>query len=153
MPRCWECGKTVQSLWEERFGTAGEKIASTVCLAPSVTRCRETFPGSLPDQEYLDVVAYILEMNGAPSGRSELTLGRVPAIRVQGEHGPGPVPDSSLVLVRGCLAGATDGGWLLTDGSMPIRTRDPGADAEPLESLSPGTATYRLLSVYPSQQL
>ena len=109
-------------------------------------------PGSLSDQEYLDVVAYILSMNGVPAGDRELTQDRVAAVRVQGEDGPGPVPNFSLVFVRGCLTEATGGGWLVTQGSLPVRTRNPYADANPPEGVPRGTATYRLLTMYPAPE-
>jgi len=32
----------------------------------------EDDPGSLPDQEYVDIVAYILQLNGFPPGSAEL---------------------------------------------------------------------------------
>lgn len=32
-------------------------------------------PGSLPKQQYIDVVSYILQLNGFPAGTSELTAG------------------------------------------------------------------------------
>jgi mono/diheme cytochrome c family protein len=35
-----------------------------------------TAPGSLPGQEYVDVVSYILAVNGAPSGQGELPSNR-----------------------------------------------------------------------------
>ncbi|HKJ01454.1 MAG TPA: cytochrome c, partial [Longimicrobiales bacterium] len=34
-------------------------------------------PGSLPDQEYVDIVAYILQLNGFPPGSAELPADEV----------------------------------------------------------------------------
>lgn len=110
-------------------------------------------PATLPDDIYLDSVAYILQYNGFPAGDLALDPEQLGDIRIQGRDGPGPVPSFSLVQVIGCLAADPDGDWILTGSTRAVRTRDPAAsDAEALAALTdrpPGSATFSLMSVYP----
>ncbi|MCY4661081.1 MAG: c-type cytochrome [Acidobacteria bacterium] len=110
-------------------------------------------PATLPDDIYLDSVAYILRHNGFPAGELDLDPERLADIRIQGRDGPGPVPSFSLVQVVGCLTAGPDGDWMLTGSTRAARTRDPAAsDAEALAALAdraPGSATFSLMSVYP----
>ena len=110
------------------------------------------FPGGLGNGEYVDVTAYLLWMNGLPAGATELFEEDVAAVRVEGEDGPGPVPDFSLVRVTGCLAQAEDGRWMLTLGSDPVRTRNPEPEPDGRAAGPPGATMYHLLSVYPSPE-
>lgn len=80
-------------------------------------------PATLPDDIYLDSVAFILQYNGFPAGELDLDPERLADVRIQGRDGPGPVPSFSLVQVVGCLAADPDG--------------------------PPGSATFSLMSVYP----
>jgi hypothetical protein len=72
---------------------------------------------------------------------------------VYGEDGPDAVPNFAMVQVVGCLSreGAT---WFVTDGSEPIRTRDPDASAgdflELTQGMPLGTNTFELMYVFPS---
>jgi PQQ-dependent dehydrogenase (methanol/ethanol family) len=45
-------------------------------------------PGSLTQQQYLDVVAYILQRNGYPAGTSPLTIATLPRVALGGSKGP-----------------------------------------------------------------
>jgi mono/diheme cytochrome c family protein len=111
-------------------------------------------PSTLSNDAYLDIVAYILQINGFPAGTSALEPDDLVNIRVIAKEGPGPVPDFALVRAMGCLTSGPDRTWLLTNGTEPARTSTPApsseaelkaAAAKPL-----GTQTYRLLGVYPS---
>ena len=110
-------------------------------------------PATLPDDIYLDSVAFILQYNGFPAGELDLDPERLADVRIQGRDGPGPVPSFSLVQVIGCLAADPDGDWRLTHSTRAVRTRDPAAsDAEALAALAArpaGSATFSLMSVYP----
>jgi cytochrome c5 len=110
-------------------------------------------PGSLSDQSYLDLVGFMLDMNGFPAGLAELTLDMLPNVRVEGRNGPGPVPDFSLVEVVGCLESGAEG-WLLNEATELARTRDPASSTEAelglLDLRAPGTDTYELIYMYPS---
>lgn len=108
----------------------------------------------LDDAVYLDVIAYLLQQNGFPTGPRELTtqpevLGR---FQVVGTNGPMAAENGQLVSAVGCL-GRDTGGWLLTRASTPVRSRSldqTGADElKALESVPFGGATVRLMAVAP----
>ena len=104
--------------------------------------------GSLSDQAYVDIVAYLLRMNEFPVGSDELTAGLLPKIQVVGKTGPEPVPDFALVQVVGCLASQPDGAWMLTNTTEPLRTGNPqptDAERQTAEALPLGDRTFRLL--------
>jgi len=111
-------------------------------------------PSSLSDAAYADIVAYMLKANAFPAGSSELDAGAVGPIRIEGRNGPGPVPDSALIRVVGCLAQGPDTAWTLTDASEPARTKDPAASRDDelrkSQAAALGTQAFRLLNVYPA---
>ena len=88
--------------------------------------------GSLPENTYLDIVAYILQANRFPAGNKELTKTDLTEIRVQGRGGAAPPPDFALVDAVGCLVEGKDGGWELSRGTEPVRTRNPEQSAADL---------------------
>jgi hypothetical protein len=83
----------------------------------------------IPDAEYLDILTYIVKMNGYRPGGSELTAGLVGNIMLVGLNGPKPVPDGSHVITVGCLATAGDGAWVVSSATEPSRVRQ--TDASP----------------------
>jgi cytochrome c5 len=100
---------------------------------------------------YVDVLAFLLEANGFPAGAGELNADAIRNIQVQGKTGPAPVPNFALVDVVGCLARGSNNRWLLTNGSEPVRTRNP-TQPTPQEiaiaaSKPPGSRTFQLLDV------
>ena len=110
-------------------------------------------PGSLEAAAYRDIVSYLLKANGFPAGDNELpldieSLGR---IQIVGRGGPGPVPDSALVQVFGCLTRDGDKGWIVSHATAPARTRDPELSKPAALVASPaarqGAHTFRLLDV------
>jgi cytochrome c5 len=110
-------------------------------------------PASLSDATYLDLVAYMLQVNAFPAGSGELTADAITSIRVEGKDGPGPVPNFALVQVVGCLTQGPDAAWMLTRAGEPVRTKDPAAskDGELKESQAAAlsTQTFHLLNIYP----
>jgi quinoprotein glucose dehydrogenase len=124
------------------------------------TRMPRNQPASLTSDEYLTIVAYVLQANKFPAGEKELTadapmltstfIAREPS---KAAAAPQPITTGSLVQVVGCLQPA-DGGWTLTQSSAPVRTENP--DASPadqrtkLASTPAGSATLQLLGVYAS---
>jgi quinoprotein glucose dehydrogenase len=119
---------------------------------------RSTMPrgeaGSLSDDTYADIVAYILQANEYPAGAADLTPASVAAVRVIGKDGPGPVPNFALVTVVGCLASQPGGEWTLTHATEPTRTRNPdpskNEERDRSVALAPGTLTFGLMDVYAS---
>jgi len=107
--------------------------------------------GNLDDNAHADVLAFLLDANGFPAGTRELKAAATPGIQVQGKNGPAPVPSFALVDVVACFARGPQDTWMLTNGSEPIRTRNPAqptgleiaaARAKPL-----GNQMFRLLDV------
>ena len=111
-------------------------------------------PASLSDSTYLDIVAYMLQVNSFPAGANELDANMIKSIRIEGKNGPEPVPNYALVQVAGCLAQGPDAAWMVSGAGEPVRTRNPAAstDEELQNSAGPasGAQTFRLLNVYPS---
>jgi hypothetical protein len=83
-----------------------------------------------------------------------LTADRVNQVRVLRKEGPGPVPNFALVTVVGCLIEPSENLWVLTNGSEPIRTRNPdasdGAERQRSELTPSGPERFELMSVYTS---
>src|SRR5580765_7147617 len=81
-------------------------------------------PGGLKQQQYLDIVAFLLQVNGLPAGSKELTIADLDT-QLVGIDGPKPLPPSALVRVVGCLAHPADA-WTLTRSAAPSRVRSNG---------------------------
>jgi len=103
--------------------------------------------GSLSANNYADVVAFILSLNGLPAGSAELTKDSAAGVQIIAKDGPGELPNGTLVQIVGCVARKEGGGWLLNRGTAPARAQvsDAGADnaadlARPL-----GDRTYTLM--------
>ena len=111
-------------------------------------------PSSLSDNAYLDIVAYVLQVNAFPAGRHELDADVIKSIRIEGRNGPEPAPNFALVRAVGCLAQGPDAAWMLADAGEPVRTRNPAASKDDelknSEAAPLGTQTFQLLNVYPT---
>lgn len=83
---------------------------------------RKTTPGSLTEQQYLDIVAYILDRNGFPAGAQDLTHEQLTSVQFVGLNGPAPLPQSAMVRFVGCLSGDGDN-LQLTQATEPFRVR------------------------------
>ena len=111
---------------------------------------------SLVDDVYVDIISYVLERNGFPSGGEELSAGFLNGVRVEGEDGPDVVPNFALVRVVGCLRGSAAEGWRLADASAEVRTADPepsAGDALTEVRVTPlGDRAFQLMYVFPSPE-
>jgi S-disulfanyl-L-cysteine oxidoreductase SoxD len=147
-------GNTAPALSGDRFFTTwgSEPIASLFA------KIRDTMPPnfgtSIDDQTKLDIVAYILQTNGYPSGAAELTQNgsdlATAQILKKGEQAL--VQNFSLVQTVGCLDRGPDNTWVLTRTSDPLVTRDDAPSPQSLASAATrplGTRTFRLLSAKP----
>ncbi len=114
-------------------------------------------PGSLTQDAYLGIVAYVLQTNKFPAG--EMALAADPALAstfitksATAKQGAGlAITTGQLVQVVGCLDGAA-GAWTLTKATDPSRTESPDASSadelKQLASMAGGTGTYQLLGIY-----
>jgi mono/diheme cytochrome c family protein len=101
----------------------------------------------IPDNDYLEIVTYILKANGYAVGSTDLAPDLLGSVMFVGKNGPQPVPDGALVMSIGCLSQNSNGGWVLERATEPVRTRsESSTPAEMKTSLqkSLGTLTFRL---------
>lgn len=113
-------------------------------------------PSTLSDDVYIDIVAYLLQVNAFPAGTDELKPVGLERIKIVAKEGPGTVPSFALVHVVGCLAQNADKTWALTNSTEPVRTSSPeassGDELKASEARPLGTETLRLLSLYPNPE-
>ena len=106
-------------------------------------------PGSLSDQQYIDIVAYVLWFNRFPEGGKELTATDLHEVVVAGKEGPDAILDfGTLVKVSGCLVQNGPQRWTVVRGSAPVKTKDPddssGPELAAATAQPPGGQTFRL---------
>ena len=92
-------------------------------MPPLRFRTPDTHP--LPDDTYVDIIAYLLKVNGFPAGSSELTLAKLNAVQILGKKGAEPPPNFALVLSVGCLVQDARGRWILDGATSPVRATMP----------------------------
>jgi cytochrome c5 len=105
------------------------------------TKIKETMPRnrattSLTEDNYLAIVAYILQANEFPPSRGDLALrpDMLDDIQIARKAGQGPkVPNFALVQVVGCLAQGQDKQWRLTATSEPVLSKDQPATPQELK--------------------
>jgi len=127
-------------------------------LADLFHRIRDTMPpgeaATVGETDKLDAVAYLLQQNGFPAGRAELTpdADALVTIQITGKGGPIPVRTGTLVRVAGCLELRDDREWQLTHASEPERTALETASETRAGRSSPqaGSRTMVLLNAFPS---
>lgn len=100
------------------------------------------------DDNYLDIVTYILKSNGYRTGSNELAPNMLGSVIFVGKDGPRPVPDGSLVVTVGCLSQIRDDLWSLARATEPMRTRSSttstSAELAASAKSNLGTLTFRL---------
>lgn len=128
-------------------------------VATLFDKIRETMPPNSPnestDDAKIDIVAYLLQQNNFPVGKTELradadALGIIDLVR-KGQTAAA-VPNFSLVQVVGCLTQGPNKAWTLTQTSDPVLTRDeePSATAiKTAQAKALGGQTFQLISVVP----
>ena len=95
------------------------------------TKVRDTMPpnfGLLESKTKIDIVAYIMAVNGFPAGAAELgeSSDELDAIQIVRKGAPGGIPNFSLVETVGCLMPGPNNAWMLTNTSEPVVTRVDG---------------------------
>jgi mono/diheme cytochrome c family protein len=106
-------------------------------------------PGTLQSAETLDLIAFLLQFNGFPSGATALAeTPDLALVDIVSKDGPQPLRVGSGVRTVGCLTLGTGNAWTLTRASALVRTRNPaastGADAERARVTPLGSKTIRL---------
>lgn len=106
------------------------------------TKIKETMPRnrattSLTEDNYLAIVAYILQANAFPPSKDDvvLTTRVLDDIQIarEGAGGKNGIPNFALVQVIGCLAQGQDKQWRLISTSAPVLSKDQPATAEELK--------------------
>ncbi len=111
-------------LKDDRFWLTYETQPVAALLSKIQRTMPNDAPGTLREEEYLDVLAYMLSVNGFPSGRGDLAAAGLDAVPIARKPGTvREVPNFGLVRVVGCLASAPNG-WTLTNATAPAVTRD-----------------------------
>jgi len=72
----------------------------------------QNLKGSLAEQQYMDVLTYILSVNEFPVGKKELTKADLDTILFVDSTGPQVLPPAATIRVVGCLAHGSD--WSVT---------------------------------------
>ena len=146
------------SLKGERFISAWENGS----LNRLFVKLRDTMPPLNAEQvspnTKIDIVAYLLQVNGFPSGSAELGLDAdalegLQVVRKGADNGV--APNFALVQVLGCLTQNPDGRWLLSNSTEPSATKDETATSAGLKTAEAsllGTQTFELVSVTRSFQ-
>jgi mono/diheme cytochrome c family protein len=103
---------------------------------------------TLPTPVYLDILAFILQFNGYPAGKQELTVEQLKAVRFVDKVGPQPLPNLALVRVVGCLTPGEKASWTLSAATEPVRD-NAGLATTPDElrasaDAPPGTESFEL---------
>jgi quinoprotein glucose dehydrogenase len=89
-------------------------------------------PGSLRQDEYLAMSAFVLQANGFPAGASPLVpdLATLSTIQIIGKEGPSEATPGRLASVVGCVAQGQGNAWVLTNVGRSFVTRNPEASSE-----------------------
>ena len=155
--RCIGCHEGLEADGPELTGKVFLDRWREDTLAPLFTFIRTTMPGNTPgsldDRTYTDIVAFILEANGLPPGKSELTADLVGRIQLIGLDGPKPLANLTIVRTVGCLNSTPDKLWTLVSAASPRPVRDRIVDGTTPEELTAsavqplGALTFPLMSV------
>ena len=153
---CHEVGEAPKILGAEFLRTWFEQNLNAP-FTKMRTAMPDDAPGTLPVDNYVNVLSYLLQGAGFPAGTEPLTpdADRLSAIMIVEEVG-GSVPNFSLVQVVGCLAQDAGGSWTLTNGTTPGRSREPGpalsADLPALAGSALGTQKFQLMAMPPDRR-
>ena len=138
-------GDTFMADWSGR--TLGDLLDRVRLMPPSQ-------PRSLDDESYVNLVAFLLQANGFPSG--EQRLGAALAAKIAMPVTDAPSATSSIVQVVGCLTRGARGTWELVRAIDPVRTQNPdassAAERERLAVAALGSGRFELLYVFPSPE-
>jgi mono/diheme cytochrome c family protein len=143
-------GRQGRSLRGDQFWTTWNASSLNSLYTKMQSTMPRNEPSSLPDNVYLDLVAFVLEANAFPAGVNELNRGVLDGIRIVKKDSANDAPNFALVQVVGCLTQGPNDTWQLTNATVPGRTRGETLSPDELkaaQSTSLGSATLRLLDV------
>ncbi len=105
-------------------------------------------PGTLSEQQYLDIAAYVLQQNKFPAGSEALTVDAATDVWIPGAGGAEGLVDYTYVAGIGCLQQDPTRSWMLVK-AQGLKKTDAAAGATPAAfSDAPGEYTFRLLNAY-----
>jgi mono/diheme cytochrome c family protein len=122
-----------------------------------LTKIRETMPPLNAEQvavpTKVDIIAYLLSVNGFPAGNTELaadveTLDGIQIAR-KGAESAG-APNYALVQAVGCLTQTPNNRWTLTKATNPVLTKEEGSSPASIKAAAAnplGNQTLELVSV------
>jgi hypothetical protein len=104
------------------------------------------------DEAKIDIIAFLLQSNGFPAGKTELKLDpeSLEAIEIVRKGGAlAAAPNFSLVQVVGCLSQTENNAWVLTKTTDPVVTRQEQPTPSGLkedDNRPLGAQTFQLVS-------
>ena len=103
---------------------------------------------------FIDIVAFLLQSNGFPAGKSELRVDAeaLEGIEIARKGAATTAPNFSLVQVIGCLGQSSGNAWVLTKTTEPTVTKQEAATPVTLRDAQAkvlGAQTFELVSVKP----
>jgi mono/diheme cytochrome c family protein len=136
-------GRAMGALRGDKFLDRWREDSLNMLFTHIKTRMPDRAPGSLSEAMYLDILSYVLRVNGFPAGKAELTPSVVEKSLLVGKDGPRPLPTNAQVQLIGCFSSG-----MLFQATEPVRTRDPQhSTAEELQRSAAqplGTQSFRL---------
>ena len=112
-------------------------------------KIRDTMPpfatSTLDDATKLDIVTFILQTNGFPTGAKELAGADLESIEIVAQGEQPKAQNFARVQVVGCLARGDANRFVLTNASEPVAA----ADTAPAPPSAPGTGRVVLLNAAP----
>jgi S-disulfanyl-L-cysteine oxidoreductase SoxD len=138
------------SLRGDRFLKNWENGSANVLFIKLRDSMPATYPDSVPEAVKIDILSYLLQVNGFPAGKTELTLDQNELDDIQiVQKGQQAAPNFALVRVIGCLSRGAGNRWMLTHSSEPVVTKDerPGAASlKDVQGVALGTGSFELVS-------
>ena len=142
------------ALHGDRFMSTWETQELSALFAKVKDTMPPDSPSSLSDEDYVSMVALILQANGFPSGTEPLTVAKLDGIRIAAKPGEAPrqVANFRLVEVVGCLTPGPNDAWTLTRTTEPLLTSERPSSPDTLRQASGqslGSGSFRLISANP----
>jgi mono/diheme cytochrome c family protein len=141
------------ALKDANFWVSWERAPLSALFGTIQRTMPQDSPASLRQDDYIDVLAYMLAENKFPSGTADLPANGLETVRIARRAGEATeVPDFALVQVVGCLTAGPNKTWALSRATAPLLTRDETPSAASLATAAsqpPGSAQVRLVGATP----